>query len=76
MCICKYASTFRWEDEYYAAYKKNSGLLHMDEINDENVDDTVSSETQKDNARIIVKKSDPEKFVGCITKSADKLLGR
>lgn len=47
----------------------------MDEINEEHLDDDASSETSKLNPRIIVKNSDPEKFVGCITKSADKLLG-
>lgn len=62
----------RWEDEYYAAYKKNSGLLHLDEITDEEEDAT---EKVKVNAKVIVKSSDPEKFVGSITKSADKLLG-
>lgn len=50
-----------WEDEYYAAYKKNSGLLHLNDI--------VQQE------KIIVKSSSPEKFVTIIAKSADKLLG-
>lgn len=50
-----------WEDEYYAAYKRNSGLLHLNET------------TQME--KVIVKASSPEKFVGAITKSADKLLG-
>lgn len=50
-----------WEDEYYAAYKKNSGLLHLNETN----------QIEK----VIVKASNPEKFVNAITKSADKLLG-
>lgn len=53
---------FRWEDEYYAAYKKNSGLLHLNEKN--------MSEKN------IVKASSPEKFVNAITKSADKLIGK
>lgn len=51
-----------WEDEYYAAYKKNSGLLHLNETN----------QLEK----VIVKASSPEKFVNAITKSADKLLGK
>lgn len=51
-----------WEDEYYAAYKKNSGLLHLNETN------IIE--------KIIVKGSSPEKFVTAITKSADKLLGK
>ncbi|XP_055315065.1 uncharacterized protein LOC129575443 [Sitodiplosis mosellana] len=49
-----------WEDEYYAAYKKYSGLLHLNESN-------VGEKN-------IVKASSPEKFVNAITKSADKLL--
>lgn len=53
---------FRWEDEYYAAYKKYSGLLHL---NDSNMGE-----------KNIVKASSPEKFVSAITKSADKLLGK
>lgn len=62
---------YRWEDEYYAAYKKNSGLLHLDEITDDEEDTT---DTSNSNAKIILKSSDPEKFVGSITRSADKLL--
>lgn len=61
-----------WEDEYYAAYKKNSGLLHLDEITDEEVDDTI--EPISANTKIIVKASDPEKFVASVSRSADKLL--
>lgn len=53
----------RWEDEFYAAYKKNSGLLHLNE--------EVGEVAEK----VIVKTSDPEKFVSAITKSAEKLLG-
>ena len=67
------SATHRWEDEYYAAYKKNSGLLHLDEINDEDDD---GNEVQSVNTKIIVKSSDPEKFVSSITKSAQKLLGK
>lgn len=52
----------RWEDEYYAAYKKYSGLLHL---NDANVSE-----------KNIVKASSPEKFVSAVTKAADKLLGK
>lgn len=51
----------RFEDEYYAAYKKYSGLLHL---NDNNVGE-----------KNIVKASSPEKFVSAVTKAADKLLG-
>lgn len=66
----------RWEDEYYAAYKKNSGLLHMDELNDDadDVDNSANADGDPLAAKLIVKTSDPEKFVGCIVKSADKLL--
>lgn len=55
---------FRWEDEYYAAYKKNSGLLHLNDENDGAME------------KVIVKASDPEKFVSAITKSAERLLGK
>lgn len=65
-----------WEDEYYAAYKKNSGLLHMDELNDDNDDIGSGGRGLATPARVIVKDSDPEKFVGAITKTADKLLGK
>lgn len=58
-----------WEDEYYAAYRKNSGLLNLDEISDDD-----DGERQNQPQKIIVKSSDPEKFVGSITKSADRLL--
>lgn len=47
----------------------------MDEINDDDFNEEVGLETQTVNTRVIVKTSDPEKFVGSITKSADKLLG-
>lgn len=53
---------FRWEDEYYAAYKAYSGLLHLNE--------------DKHCEKNIVKASSPEKFVSAVTKSADRLLGR
>lgn len=52
----------RWEDEYYAAYKKYSGLMHL---NDTNYGE-----------KNILKASSPEKFVLAITRSADKLLGK
>lgn len=45
----------------------------MDEINED--EDEVTDVLQDPNAKTIVKSSDPEKFVGSITKSADKLLG-
>lgn len=61
----------RWEDEYYAAYKKNSGLLHLDEITDDEED---TADSTNSNSKIILKSSDPERFVGSITRSADKLL--
>ncbi|KAJ6641087.1 hypothetical protein Bhyg_06022 [Pseudolycoriella hygida] len=60
-----------WEDEYYAAYKKNSGLLNLDEIGD---DGDEGNNSLNLNAKVIVKSSDPERFVGSVTKSADKLL--
>lgn len=44
----------------------------MDEINE---DEDESTDVTEGNVKIIVKSSDPEKFVGSITKSADKLLG-
>lgn len=65
----------RWEDEYYAAYRKNSGLLNLDEITDEETDGGPT-EMLSTTAKLVVKSSDPEKFVGSITKSADKLLGK
>lgn len=69
----------RWEDEYFAAYKKNSGLLHMDEMNDDDDgaggDSAGTSSAVADRcAAVIMKTSDPEQFVRYITKSADKLL--
>uniref|UniRef100_A0A1B0DML4 Uncharacterized protein n=1 Tax=Phlebotomus papatasi TaxID=29031 RepID=A0A1B0DML4_PHLPP len=61
-----------WEDEYYAAYKKNSGLLNLFDIKDE-----IHEESEDDlgaHCGGIVKTSDPEKFVNLLTKCADKLL--
>lgn len=55
----------RWEDEYYAAYKKNSGLLHLSELDKE----------EEQIEKLVVKSSNPESFVKAITTSADKLLG-
>lgn len=49
-----------WEDEYLAAYKKHSGLLHGEQ------EGTASS--------LNVKTSDPDKFVSLVTKCADLLL--
>lgn len=50
---------FWWEDEYYAAYKKNSGLLNLDEIND---DGDEASDSLSLNSKVIVKSSDPERW--------------
>ncbi|XP_018785482.1 PREDICTED: uncharacterized protein LOC108966843 [Bactrocera latifrons] len=52
-----------WEDEYYASYQKHSGLLHAEW-------DLLSH----DPTAVIVKTSDPEKFVNLVTRSADMLL--
>lgn len=51
----------------------------MDELNDDADDDDDCANINGDPgassaAKLIVKTSDPEKFVGCIVKSADKLL--
>lgn len=61
-----------WEDEYYAAYKKNSGLLNFSIIDEDGQEKIIEGETNS--GPTIVKSSDPEKFVGLITKSADSLL--
>lgn len=50
-----------WEDEYYAAYKKYSGLMHLNDTN----------YVEKN----IVKASSPEKFVFAIVRAAEKMLG-
>ncbi|XP_037940493.1 uncharacterized protein LOC119673299 [Teleopsis dalmanni] len=52
-----------WEDEYYASYRKYSGLLHTEKELDNH-----------DPTSVTVKNSDPEKFVSLVTKSADLLL--
>ncbi|KAM7356913.1 uncharacterized protein ACRADG_002479 isoform 1-T1 [Cochliomyia hominivorax] len=52
-----------WEDEYFASYRKHSGLLHTEkELN------------EGDFSSVVVKNSDPDKFVNLVTKSADLLL--
>ncbi|XP_068149227.1 uncharacterized protein [Drosophila tropicalis] len=52
-----------WEDEYFASYRKPSGLLHTEkELN------------EGDFSSVTVKTSDPDKFVQLVTKSADLLL--
>lgn len=60
-----------FEDEYFAAYKRNSGLLHIDQFKEGNENEM---EEQVSLANAIVKNSDPAKFVGLVTKSTDKLL--
>ncbi|XP_059216379.1 uncharacterized protein LOC106093356 isoform X1 [Stomoxys calcitrans] len=52
-----------WEDEYFASYRKHSGLLH-----------TEKELSEGDFSSVVVKTSDPDKFVGIVTKSADLLL--
>ncbi|XP_037890187.1 uncharacterized protein LOC119637868 [Glossina fuscipes] len=52
-----------WEDEYFASYRKHSGLLH-----------TEKQLAEADISAVIVKNSDPDKFVILVTKSADLLL--
>ncbi|CAD7004473.1 unnamed protein product [Ceratitis capitata] len=52
-----------WEDEYFASYQKHSGLLHAEW-------DLLTQEPPA----VIVKTSDPEKFVNLVTRSADMLL--
>ncbi|XP_036336658.1 uncharacterized protein LOC118746827 [Rhagoletis pomonella] len=52
-----------WEDEYYASYQKHSGLLHAEM-------DLLAPEP----SAVVVKTSDPEKFVNLVTRSADMLL--
>lgn len=60
-----------FEDEYFAAYKKNSGLLQIDCFNEGNENDMIESPLA---STVIVKNSDPLKFVSLVTKSMDKLL--
>lgn len=58
-----------WEEEYLAAFRKGSGLLQSNS-------NTEYDETD-DNSRGcggIIKASDPNKFVSCVTKCADDLL--
>lgn len=60
-----------FEDEYYAAYKKNSGLLQIDCFNEGNENEIDENVPQ---SNLIVKNSDPNKFVSLVTKSMDKFL--
>lgn len=60
------------EDEYFAAYRKVSGLLDLSEINDDGDDNEVDDKMAGCGG--IVKSSDPEKFVNLVTKSVDQLL--
>lgn len=60
-----------FEDEYFAAYKKNSGLLQIDSFNEGNENEMTESPLA---ATVIVKNSDPLKWVSLVTKSTDKLL--
>uniref|UniRef100_A0A182SA60 Uncharacterized protein n=1 Tax=Anopheles maculatus TaxID=74869 RepID=A0A182SA60_9DIPT len=60
------------EDEYYAAYRKNSGLLHLADA----LQDQQGKEPEEAaGCGGIVKSSDPEKFVILVSKSVDNLLG-
>lgn len=62
----------KWfEDEFFAAYKKNSGLLHIHNFKEGN-ENEMQDESEENT--MIVKNSDPTKFVNLITKSTDKLL--
>ncbi|XP_055373568.1 uncharacterized protein LOC129606945 [Condylostylus longicornis] len=56
-----------WEDEYLAAYRKHSGLLHKNTEFEE-------TKTEHQDMASDVKGSNPEMFVSLVTKSADKLL--
>ncbi|XP_063912179.1 uncharacterized protein LOC135129022 isoform X1 [Zophobas morio] len=56
-----------WEEEYVAAYRKNSGFLQKCEVSDQNMDTSGGCGG-------IVKASDPTKFVNLINKSAEQLL--
>ncbi|XP_049544819.1 uncharacterized protein KIAA0825 homolog [Anopheles darlingi] len=59
------------EDEYYAAYRKNSGLLHLADA----LQDQQGKEPEEAaGCGGIVKSSDPEKFVILVSKSVDNLL--
>ncbi|GJQ69311.1 hypothetical protein Trydic_g6444 [Trypoxylus dichotomus] len=57
-----------WEDEYLAAFRKNSGFMRPVE---ENVDNTVEFEG---GCGGIIKTSDPSRFITAITKSSEQLL--
>lgn len=62
----------KWlEDEYFAAYRKNSGLLDLDDVLRDN-----QGKESDDAAGCggIVKSSDPEKFVLLVVKSVDNML--
>lgn len=59
------------EDEYFAAYRKCSGLLHLSDV----LQDHQGKETDEAaGCGGIVKSSDPEKFVLLVVKSVDNLL--
>lgn len=60
-----------FEDEYYAAYKRNSGLLHIHQFKEGNENEM---EEVAPSGAAIVKSSDPTKFVSLITKSTSLLL--
>ncbi|XP_055846207.1 uncharacterized protein LOC129912111 [Episyrphus balteatus] len=53
-----------WEEEFFAAYRKHSGLLHSE----------AEMNADADSSPVVVKNSDPDKFVNLVTKSADLLL--
>lgn len=65
---------FWWEDEYYSAYKKNSGLLNFSQIDEDGQE--IPGDPLENPVAVIVKTSDPEKFVTLVTKSGDMLLGK
>ena len=74
MCIVHaYGFHGRLEDEYYAAYRKNSGLLHLA---DALQDHQTKEPEEAAGCGGIVKSSDPEKFVILVSKSVDNLLGK
>lgn len=52
-----------WEEEFVAAYRRNSGFIRC------------SMFTKEENKDVVIKSSDPLKFVNLIATSADQLLG-
>lgn len=58
-----------WEEEYVAAYRKNSSFLQK------NLDNSNGDNETSGGCGGIVKASDPAKFVNLISKSAEQFLG-